>query len=189
MADFRYVLEIDPEYTDAYVNLAGLLADFGAPDEFGEGGDTSAAVVVARGLVVAPDNPHLHCLNGRLQLEAGRFTEARSALNRALTADPDLAEGWALLGMLHYARDEHSQAVDALSRALELVPSSAAYFNRGVMYEEAGRWELAIADFSAALDLDPQDSDTWAHRAECRVRVGQGDGAAGDRRRAGELGG
>lgn len=186
VADFRYVLELDPEYTDAYVNLAGLLADLGGSGT-AETASADAAAVVAEGLTVTPDNPHLHCLNGRLHLESGRLSEARSSLNRALAADPALAEAWALLGMLCYTEGDRTEAVAALSRALELNPTSAAYFNRGAMHEEAEEWEPAIADFTAAIDRDPQDSDSWAHRSTCRARLGQADAAAADLRRAREL--
>jgi tetratricopeptide (TPR) repeat protein len=185
-ADFRYVLELDPEYTDAYVNLAGLLADLGGSGT-AETASADAAAVVAEGLTVAPDNPHLLCLNGRLHLESGRLSEARSTLNRALAADPALAEAWALLGMVCYTEGDRTEAVAALSRALELNPTSAAYFNRGAMHEEAEEWEPAIADFTAAIDGDPQDSDSWAHRSACRARLGQADAAAADLRRAQEL--
>lgn len=190
IADFRYVLELDPEYTDAYVNLAGLLADIGGSGTADLGDPAAgadAAAVVAEGLTVAPDNPHLHCLEGRLHLESGRLSEARSALNRALAVDPALAEGWALLGMLCYTEGNRTEAVAALSRALELNPTSAAYFNRGAMHEEAEEWEPAVADFTAAIDLDPQDPDSWAHRSACRARLGQADAAAVDLRRAREL--
>ena len=179
IADFRYVLEIDPEYADAHVNLAGLLADLGEGEEAGR--------VVDEGLAVAPDNPHLHCLRGRLDLEAGNTKEAAAALERALTADPDLAEAWALRGMLSYQENDPAKALEALSRALELKPDAAIYFNRGTIYAGAEDWELAAADFTAAIGLDPEDPDTWRHRAACLTRLDKAEAAAEDLRRAEEL--
>jgi len=179
VADFRYVLEIDPEYGDAYVNLAGLLADLGEAEEAGQ--------VVDDGLAAAPGNPHLYCLRGRLNLEAGHTEQAAAALARALTIDPDLAEAWALRGMLSYQEGDWAKAVAALSRALELRPDAAIRFNRGAIHAEAGRWELAAADFTAAIELDPGDPDAWRHRATCRTRLGQAEGAAEDLRHAAEL--
>jgi tetratricopeptide (TPR) repeat protein len=179
IADFRYVLEIDPEYADAHVNLAGLLADLGAAEEAGR--------VADEGLAVAPDNPHLHCLRARLDLEAGNTKEAAAALEHALTADPGLAEAWALRGMLSYQEGDPAKALEALSHALELKPDPAVHFNRGSIHAEAGHWELAATDFTAAIELDPDDPDTWRHRATCRTRLGQTETAAEDLCHAEEL--
>lgn len=143
--------------------------------------------MVADGLAVAPDNPHLHCLRGRLELEAGNAAQAKAAVDRALTADPKLAEGWALRGVLRYQEGDAAGALEALSRALELKPSPAIHFNRGTVYQEAEQWEAAIADFTAALDLDADDPDTWLRRGTCRARIGQAEGSEEDLRRAGEL--
>jgi tetratricopeptide (TPR) repeat protein len=178
-ADFRYVLEIDPEYTDAHVNLAGLFAELGESE--------AAGAVVADGLEVAPDNPHLHCLRGRLGLEAGDTPAAKDALERALAADPAMAEAWALRGLLAYTEGAKPQAIEAFTRALELKPDPAVYFNRGAVYQEQGQWDPAIADFTAALDLNPQDPDTWLQRAACRARLGQAEAAEEDLRHAAQL--
>lgn len=177
--DFRYVLEIDPEYSDAHVNLAGLFADLGEREAAGQ--------VVDEGLAVAPDSPHLHCLRGRLALEGGDLAAAKASLDRALTADPAMAEAWALRGMLAYTEGEKPQAVDAFTRALEIKPSPAVFFNRGTVHQEQEQWDLAVADFTAALDLDPQDPDTWRQRAACRGCLGQAEGAAEDVRHAEQL--
>jgi tetratricopeptide (TPR) repeat protein len=163
VADFRYVLELDPGYADASVNLAGLLAEMGD-------GEAARAVATA-GVAAAPGHPHLHCLLGRLALDAGDAEAAEAALDRALTHDPLLPEAWALHGTLRYQRGDLPAAVEALSRALEAGPDPSMYFNRGAVYEELRMWDAAAADFSSALDLDPDDADTLRHHLACLSRI------------------
>ena len=174
LADFRYVIELDPEYVDAYVNLAGLLTDHGSPDD--------AAAVVTAGLAFAPDNPHLHCLAARLALEAGDSAAAATSVERALAADPAPAEAWALRGALAYQDADLTAAADALARSASLRPDPAVLFNLGEVHRELAQWDQAVADFSAAIELDPHDPDTWLCRGRCLRRLGRLDEAAADLR-------
>jgi tetratricopeptide (TPR) repeat protein len=179
IADFRYVLEIDPEYVDAHLNLAGLLADYGDPD--------AASEAVVAGLAVAPDNPHLHCLVARLALQADDPVAAEKAVQRALAADPAPAEAWALSGTLAYQSGDLAGAAEALARSAELKPDPAVLFNLGAVRQELGLWEQAIEAYGAALELDPDDPDTWLSRSWCLARTGQAEAAAADIRRFEEL--
>jgi Tfp pilus assembly protein PilF len=69
LSGLDYVLELDPGYLDAYVNRAGVRAELGDLD--GARRDADA------GLVLDPDNPHLHCVRGQLHAEDGRDGDAR----------------------------------------------------------------------------------------------------------------
>jgi tetratricopeptide (TPR) repeat protein len=174
LADFRYVIEIDPEYVDAHVNLAGLLADYGSRDD--------AAAAVAAGLAVAPDNPHLHSLAARLAFEIGDTAAAATSVQRALAADPAPAEAWALRGVLAHADGDLPTAADALARSASLKPDPAVLFNLGAVHQELEQWDQAVADFSAAIELDPDDPDAWLSRSRCLSRIGQTAEAAADLR-------
>jgi tetratricopeptide (TPR) repeat protein len=179
VADFRYVLEIDPEYVDAHLNLGGLLADHGDP--------AAAEQAVAAGLAVAPDNPHLHCLVARLALEAGDPAAAEKAVQRALAADPAPAEAWALRGTLAYQDGDLAAAAEAFAGSAYLKPDPAVLFNLGAVHQELGRWEQAVNAYGAALELDPDDPDTWLSRGWCLARAGRAEAAAADLRRFEEL--
>jgi tetratricopeptide (TPR) repeat protein len=172
IADFGYVLELDPAYVDAHVNLAGLLLQSGA--------DEAADRVVTVGLAVEPGHPALLGLRGRLDLEAGRMAAARHALDAAVAADPEFAEGWATRGTLSFETGDLTGALADLSRALEITADAALLFNRAVVHRALERWDAAIDDLSAALDLDPAEADAWLERARCRAGIGDAAGAAAD---------
>jgi regulator of sirC expression with transglutaminase-like and TPR domain len=40
-----------------------------------------------------------------------------------------------------------------------------AYINRGWAYSNKNKWDLAIADYSRAIDLDPNNAILYADRA------------------------
>ncbi|MCQ4041432.1 tetratricopeptide repeat protein [Streptantibioticus rubrisoli] len=169
LADFRYVLEIDPEYVDAHVNLAGLLVESGRAAE--------AAEVVAAGLSVRPTHPHLLCLLGRLESDAGRYDTARTALDTAVEADPECAQAWATRAVLAFETGDLAGAVDDFSRSLEIAEDAVVLLNRGSVHQELNRWHRAIADFDRAVALDPEEPDGWLRRGTCRLRVGDLPGA------------
>jgi tetratricopeptide (TPR) repeat protein len=50
-----------------------------------------------------------------------------------------------------------------------------------------GQYEAALADFSRALELDPNDAWDWAHRGETYRQMGQYEAALADFSRALEL--
>lgn len=99
-----------------------------------------------------------------------------SAAEKAVAAKPQEAEYYRILGTLcgqvvpanvlaglSYAK----RARDAIDKAITLDPkSSMAYMARGVgnYYIPAalgGGFELAVADFRKAIELDPKNADAW----------------------------
>jgi tetratricopeptide (TPR) repeat protein len=108
--DFDRVLELDPEFQDAYVNRAALRL---------ESGDTAGADAdIREGLALDATEPHLLCLRGVRELEQGRMTDARRSFEAALAVDPDLAGGWANLGAVLFDEGDVDEACRCLERSL-----------------------------------------------------------------------
>ena len=55
-----------------------------------------------------------------------------------------------------------------------------AYYNRALAYENKNKLDLAIADFSEAIRLNPDDADAFLYRGLDRQRVGDKAGAEAD---------
>jgi tetratricopeptide (TPR) repeat protein len=62
-----------------------------------------------------------------------------------------------------------------------------AYTNRARAYQESGQWQLAIADFTRALELKPDMADVYTNRGAAYQQLGQLDQAIRDSTRAIEL--
>jgi tetratricopeptide (TPR) repeat protein len=157
-ADLDHVLELDPDYLDAYVSRAGLLAalDMAA----------AARADVEAGLARGPGNGHLLCVLGQLETAAGRYQEARQALDTALAAVPAPPEAWAARGDLRFTIGDREGAVADLTRAIDLEEQAPFYYNRALALRALGRYGEALDDLRRAHELDPDDREirealTW----------------------------
>jgi tetratricopeptide (TPR) repeat protein len=73
-----------------------------------------------------------------------------------------------------------------IERCSDLISSGAesqqnlaiAYYNRGLAYENLNNYAKAIADYSEAFALDPEDADALLYRGLDKIRLG--DKAGGD---------
>jgi TolB-like protein len=125
------------------------------------------------------------CVRGRLLLGHSPVAarEARVLLNRAIELDPGYAEALRWMAFNLWASWAHwfepqeparTQSLECAQRAVQIDPADAA--NRWVLgyllaYER--RWTESDAEFAAALDLDPNDADSWVMRAEVATYRGE----------------
>lgn len=58
--------------------------------------------------------------------------------------------------------------------------SSFAYYNRGIAYDRLGDFVSAVADFSTAISLDPNNADFYHNRGFSRRKMGQFEAALSD---------
>jgi tetratricopeptide (TPR) repeat protein len=100
---YQRAIDIDPEMSDAYVNLGRLLHDAGDLDE--------ALRCYRRALESAPDDPVVH-YNFALVLEdAGDMSAARMHYHEAVEIDPNFADAHFNLGRLLERIGRRSQAL------------------------------------------------------------------------------
>lgn len=95
-------------------------------------------------------------------VDDGRYEEAREQLKQFVVANPQNAEAHFLLGLAHFNLEEYGPAEEAFHRSLELDVDRAAavHHNLGALAYQTGEIETAIAEFQAALEIDPDDSDS-----------------------------
>ncbi|WP_197356233.1 tetratricopeptide repeat protein [Aureliella helgolandensis] len=86
-------------------------------------------------------------------------------------------------------KGDYARAINSVTRALELKPDYAnAYFNRGELYFELGRFEQASKDYSLAIERDATDPQYYNSRAHSQFMLEDYDVAIADYQRAAELG-
>lgn len=94
----------------------------------------------------------------------------------------DMAEEMQSLGAI-------GRALDYLEMAIRTDPGYArAYTSRGFLHLQGGRADLALADFSRVVELNPRDPAGYLTRALVYNRSGDKERAAADFRKGCELG-
>ena len=82
---------------------------------------------------------------------------------------------------------QFNMAIEAYSDVIDLNPLSAAYSNRGGVHREKGAFDDAIADFTKAIELDPNCAETYSNRGGAYLDKGEVDTAIADFTKAIEL--
>src|SRR3989339_347220 len=87
------------------------------------------------------------------------------------------------LGKAYLANNELNKALMYIEKAIEIVPSSYAYTNRGIIFSKRQKFDEALKDFQMALDIDgsfPQAYITYFHRGNIFMATGKYDEAFDD---------
>ena len=186
-ADIKTAIEIDPNFVDAYVQLAIIILD--------ELDGRTALEYLDLALELSPDSPVIHYQRAQAYLLLNDFEEA---LQEALTSHefdltfvpvyrqigeiyflledpqsaadylaayvvyfPEDAQAWAWLGIGYYEGDEMELALEAVDEAIKLAPNTFdAVLQRGILYAEDDRLALAESDLQKALTLQPRSFKT-----------------------------
>lgn len=169
---FRRALSINPNYTEAQLNLAITLADIGAYGpalrEFGlakareEGGASPPMSSVIRSKLA-----NAHADLGKIYFDLGMIPEAVGEYQKALGLGPSYADVHNRLAVCYREQGDHEQALEAFTRALEINPRYVeAYVNLGILLRRMGREEQAVTAWEKALALDPRN-----HLAQVNLRM------------------
>lgn len=115
VAAYRKVIELDPQFADAYFNLALLSLTRGETPE--------ALQFMKSVTVLQPDNSEAWAALGELYRRRGRMEEANAALERALAGDDASAIALYDLGVVSAQGDRDlARAVAAFARFVERFP-------------------------------------------------------------------
>ncbi|HAP43701.1 MAG: hypothetical protein A2087_03550 [Spirochaetes bacterium GWD1_61_31] len=136
-------------------------------------------------LQVLRTNPdHVDALVGlaRLQYRRRDFPDALASLNRAAELAP--ADGLVYLdrSRTFYQMGRLAECEADLDRSIELQPSSWAWLERGRLYMDSSRADLALADFSQSIATTPDFFLPYVYRASILERAGQDEAALADYR-------
>ncbi len=103
------------------------------------------------------------------QLANGEPDQALVAVQRVID-DPDFIASpntavWVLRGDVYRAKGQNEKAILDYNTALKLVSSNYQAHNRlGIIYRDAGEFDLAQAHYTQAIDAWPGNADSYRNR-------------------------
>jgi len=167
---YEAALGLNPQYTEAALNLVVALNDLGrfedaeqvfrdAADRLRTGEEEAALAALA----------NRHVRMGDDYVRVGRLPDAMHEYRRALTLRPTYVDVICKLGTALRKEGRTDDALRVLGRAKELNPRYAApYVQSGLIYYKKGFLDVALTEWQKALDLDPARRDAEAFLATVR---------------------
>jgi len=103
------------------------------------------------------------------------FSQAIADLNRSIELNPNNADAFLLRGSAFAMNGDGSdKVIKELNEAIRLNPNSAeAYFLRGAAYRNKEDYAKAVADFEAALRINPRHTDARHGLVEAQFLKGR----------------
>jgi tetratricopeptide (TPR) repeat protein len=116
-----------------------------------------------------------------------RPEEALIAIEQAISLQNNNANLYSERGNILSNLKRYAQAEIAINQAIKLNPRSVFYNNRGVLYEEQGKPELAIADYNQAIALNPNHAEAYGNLGLLYEKIGNTKAARSNSQKAQEL--
>lgn len=143
-----------------------------------DGGDTLAArEAFDRAIDATPWKARLWNSVGMMEIEAGRFEEARQALTESARIEPYHGT-WFNIGLVCERLGRPKRAIAAYTKAIDLAPRNVrALTNLGALLAKTGRNHAAIAAYRKALTIRPDAPSIHNNLGTAYARAGQHDRA------------
>lgn len=158
---FEKAVSLNPNYTEAQLNLMVTLNDLGEYDKARQiysgiryrGGGGRELDPFAKGKIA-----NMHAELSHAYHDAGMTLEAISELEKAVLLCPTFADLRTRLGVLYRDAGDLKRARDQFEAAKETNPRYLqARILLGVLHLSAGENDLAIAEFESVLGIDPEN--------------------------------
>ncbi|MFQ3549703.1 MAG: tetratricopeptide repeat protein [Armatimonadota bacterium] len=88
-------------------------------------------------------------------IKSGAYDEAIDFLQQVIAQDADDPDYHTFLGVAYCRKGDKLHSIAAFEESLRLDESPKAYYNLGLIYEEANRIEEAVRQYRMALEINP----------------------------------
>lgn len=113
-----------------------------------------------------PGNVSALVSRGRARLLSGDSARARADFDAALDKDPGNAVALAHMGNLLLQAGQLREAIALYDRSIDREPIAAAYFDRAFCHQGVGDYEAAVADYTAAYEMDRSNVGAICERGQ-----------------------
>jgi tetratricopeptide (TPR) repeat protein len=154
---FDKAIALKPEFIHLAYYGKGLALGYEREDE-------AALASFEQATESKPDFVPAFSLKSSVLKQLNRSKEALVAIESAISLQPDNANLYSQKGGILSDLKRYAEAEVALNQAIKLNPRSAFYSNRGSLYYNQGKPELALADYNKAIALNPNLASAYYNR-------------------------
>jgi len=183
LADYTKLIELDPNDASGYKSRGKLYLEiFSSPQAV-----NAAIRDLTSAIDLEPKDVEALKLRSSAYIKLTNYDKAKADLDRIASIEPNNVD--VILGQAQMFLDtkQYDNAVGAFDRALAIKPSASTYLSRGNAYFASRKYDLAVADFSKAIEFDPKNAGAYDARAKTYLRSRKVDLATQDIDRAIEL--
>jgi len=147
---YEKVIELEPNYVEAYNNLAIVYQEMGDWE--------NARLTYQKSIELNPRYEKAHNNLGILLCLQERYEESIEAFQKALVINPRNLESYINLGILYKKTAQMDKAVACYQKALHINPlHPEAHYNIALLHEQLGNWALAIGHYQQFIHLSAEN--------------------------------
>lgn len=131
-------------------------------------------------IIKYPNDPVYYKNRGDAYSKIEKYKEAVADYQSALQIDPFDLNGLRSLAVTYVKMEKYPEAIKEYDNLIRLYPTAQDYINRGNVHENFNNLPLAIADYSRAIELDPNNIYYYFVRGNAQDKAGNYQLAAAD---------
>ncbi|MBV6621953.1 MAG: tetratricopeptide repeat protein [Rivularia sp. (in: Bacteria)] len=93
-----------------------------------------------------------------------RLDKALFTINKAIQLQPENPNLYLIKRVILSDLKQYAQAEVAITEAIKLSPRALFYDSRGILYRNQKKWDLALADYNQAININPEDASVYINR-------------------------
>ena len=137
---YQKVIELDPNYIEAYNNLGIIYQEIGKPEE--------ALKTYQKAVQINPRYEKAYNNMGIIFQLKGEDEKAMEAFKKVLSINPNHIGSHIHLGTLYKKKGQMEKGIESYQKALTIDPlHGETHYNLGLLYEQIGNRELAIQHY------------------------------------------
>ena len=154
IARYRKAIELDPGFSNAYLNWGLALQ--------GEGDFDGAIVKYQKAIELDAKNSESYNNWGAILEAFGKDQEAVAKYQKAIESDPKNVDPYMSWGSIFVKERKYEDALSKYLKAIEVNPARAGpYVGWGHLLAAQGNYAEAIPKYQKALELSPNDSSAY----------------------------
>lgn len=155
---FRAATEVDPQYVQAFGNLATACLQTRKSKD--------ALEAARRAITLQPNYANAYHVAASALLQLGETAQAIESLQLATRLQPEFADAWLLLARIYRQQQAIQPALESLQRALAIAPAKLdAQIMLGELYSSSGDIGAAHRTYAHILAQHPNHLETATRQA------------------------